>query len=86
MTTYSLLLIQGDDLKGDDLVFGGLRNAKQVVLKHCFFGWLVQIESTGELYMREAIQKFIERPGVERLTVLGMRRILDDQSHDSNEQ
>jgi hypothetical protein len=69
-----LFLVEGKNLKEDDLRGGGLASAKQIVIGTASgFGIVLHIAANGPKFLEKAVLKFSQVQGVTRITTLAIR-------------
>lgn len=69
----SLVLVEGKDLKEQDLMIS-LGNAKQIVIGNAYgFGYILHIAATTPVDLRNALCEFAQIPGVTGVCLLATR-------------
>lgn len=69
----SLILIEGNGVKKEDLTFS-LSNAKQLVIgRNPGFGWIVHVAATSHADLGKALLAFAKISGVTAVTTLAIR-------------
>ena len=73
MISISLILIEGQTLKKEDLTIS-LANAKQIVIGNApQFGWILHVAANTPADLGKAVQSFAKIPGVSAVTTLAIR-------------